>query len=336
MVAALIPLQVVQAASEVTRGTGIACTYKMDFTPGTAVLTRDPSIISIRQAGSMATRHRTYAGREIIQLEWSGPVTYNWLPNILNCVLGPLSTGTGAGADKLWAFTGTSNTIISDVGDNLKSMCFEVGGVDTWPQEYKLSGCVCTKFELSIKQDQPWTYKITWLGTLAAIGAKTGGLTPVASLQDVLGNTTKAYLDTSSGFGTTQVVGSVLSADITIDIGAVSRYTLDSLKSPYRVAVTSPRNITAKVILEHNATTDYTATFAATAQRLRIKSQGPVLGGTFWIAQFDIPGVWNTFTFGKDGDVITEELAYQAQYDSVAGMVADIGASVTTNSAALL
>lgn len=336
MPAPIIPLEIVQMGIEATRGTGVPATTILDMEPGGATLARNPSIIRIRQAGSLATAHRSYPGRDIIQIDITGPWTHQWAPNWFNLFLGPLATGTGAGADKVWAFTGTGNTIISDIADNLKSCTLEVGGKDTWPSEYQLKGCVGTKLTLSIKQDQVWTYKATLLVTAITPQAKTGALSPATTLVDVLGTLTKVYIDSASGFGTTQKVGDVISADITIDIGAVARYTLDGQRNPFRVAVTSPRKITAKLVAEYDAQTEYTATHAATAQRVRIKETGPVLGGSTYICQLDLPGTWDTFTIGKDGDVITEELELVGQFDAVAGTVADIGASVTTSNAALL
>jgi hypothetical protein len=336
MVAPIIPLEIVQMGMEVTRGTAVAATTVLDMDPGGATLLRNPSIIRIRQAGSLATSHRTYPGRDIIQIDMSGTWTHQWAPNWFNLFLGPLAAGTGGGADKLWAFTGTANTIISDIADNLKACTLEVGGKDTWPSEYQLKGCVGTKLALSIKQDQAWTYKATLLATAITPQAKTGALTPTATIVDVLGTLTKVYIDSASGFGTTQKVGDIVSADIVIDIGAVARYTLDGQRNPFRVAVTSPRKISAKIVAEYDGQAEYTATHAATAQRVRVKEIGPVLGGSTYICQLDLPGTWDTFTVGKDGDVITEEMELIGQYDAVAGTVADVGASVTTSNAALL
>jgi hypothetical protein len=331
------PLKVVQMGIEATRGTAVAATAILDMAENSGQLNRSPSIIRIRNAGSFATSHRTYPGRDIISVDIEGPWTYNWAPNWFNLFLGPLAAGTGAGADKVWAFTGTANTVISDIGDNLKSATLEVGGKDTWPSEYQLKGCVGTKLELTMAQDKEWRYKATLLALLDTPQAKTAALAYAAGIVDVLGTTTKVYLNTTgTAFGTTQKVGSVLSGTITIDVGANARYTLDSLRSPFRVSVTGARKISAKIVAEYDGQAEYTATHAATAQRVRVKEIGPVLGGSTYICQLDLPGTWDTFTVGKDGDVITEEMELIGQYDAVAGTVADVGASVTTSNAALL
>lgn len=334
MAAPIIPLEIVQMGIETVRGTAVPATTVVDMDPGGANLVRTPTLIKIRQAGSMATSHRSYPGRDIIALDISGPWTYTYAPNWLNLFLGPLAAGVGAGADKVWAFTGASNTIISDVADNLKSCTLEVGGRDTWPNEYQLKGCVGNKLDLHFAQDKGWTYKASFLATGITIQAKTAAIAFPASIVDVLGTTTTVAIDSASAFGTTAKVGSLLSGDISIDIGAVARYTLDAQRNPYRVAVTGARKIAVNLVIEYTAQTEYTATHAATAQRIRVKSVGPALGGTNYICQFDVPGVYDTFVLGKDGDVITEQLATSAQYDATPA--ADIGASITTAAAALL
>ena len=333
MAAPIIPLEVVQMGMEVTRGTSVPATTIVDMDPGGANLVRTPTLIKVRQAGSLATSHRSYAGRDVIAIDISGSWTHQWAPNWFNLFLGPLAAGTGATADKLWAFTGASNTIISDIADNLKSCTLEVGGKDTWASEYQLKGCVGTKLELSFSQDKVWTYKASLLATTITPQAKTGALANAAALVDVLGTTTKVYIDSASAFGTTQKVGDVLSGNVIIDIGAVARYTLDGGRNPTRVVVTTPRKISCSLVVEYDAQTEYTATHAATAQRVRIKSQGAVLGASFYIMQLDIPGVYDTFVIGKDGDVITEQLSLSGQYDATPA--ADIGASVTTSNVAL-
>ena len=334
MAAPIVPLAVVQMGMEVTRGSSVPATTVLDMDPGGANLVRTPSLIEVRQAGSLATIHRSYAGRDIIAIDISGPWTHQWAPNWFNLFLGPLAAGVNATADKIWAFTGASNTVISDIADNLKSCTLEVGGKDTWASEYQLKGCVGNKLELSFKQDGVWTYKASLLATTITPQAKTAALANSAALVDVLGTTTKVYIDSASAFGTTQKVGDVLSGNVIIDIGAVARYTLDGQRNPYRVAVTGARKISASLVVEYDAQTEYTATHAATAQRVRIKSQGAALGSSFYICQLDIPGVYETFTIAKDGDVITEQLTLKAQYDATPA--ADFGASVTTSNAALL
>ncbi len=332
MAAPITTLEIAQMGIEATRGTAVPATTIMDMDPGGATLVRTPTLIKVRNAGSLATSHRNYPGRDVIQVDFAGTWTYNWAPNWFNLFLGPLAAGTGAGADKLWAFVGGS--VVSDTADNLKTATIEVGGKDTWPSEYQISGCIGLKLDLAIKAESAWTYKASLLGTKVTPQAKTGALSSAASIVDVLGTTTKVYIDSASAFGTTQKVGNVVSGDISIQLGTVARYTMDAQRNPYRVAVTGPRKISAKLVVEYDSQTQYTATHAGTAQRVRIAATGPTLGGTNYICQVDVPGVWDTFTIAKDGDVITEDMTLGAQYDATPA--SDLAASVTNASAALL
>jgi len=175
-------LDSVQVGIETTRGTLVPATAILDHDPGGVTLKRNPNIIRVRNAGSLATSHRTYPGRDQVLIEVSGAWTYNWAPWWFNLFLGPLATGTGASADKTWTF---GSAVVSDVADNLKSASMELTGKETRPAEYKVAGCVGQSLSLSIKQDAVWTYKATLFGTVLTIAAKTGSLSTVASSVDV-------------------------------------------------------------------------------------------------------------------------------------------------------
>jgi hypothetical protein len=239
--------------------------------------------------------------------------------------------GTFTKADTTWAF---GSSVVSDIADNLKSASVEVGGKDSWPNEYKIAGCIGNSLSLSMKQDAAWTYKATFIGTVLSIAAKTAGKTALASMVDVLGTTTKVYLNgTGSAFGVTQMAGTVISADVDIKIGSAGRYTMDAQRNPYRVGVTGPRAISAKIVMEYDAQTAYTAVHAGTAQRLRIESVGPALGSSFYKCNLDLPGTWESHDFGDDDGVVTQELTLGAQYDATP--VADINGLIV-NAVAVL
>lgn len=330
MAAPISALQTAQVGLESTRGTLVAASSILDMDSAGIEINRDPNMIRIRNSGSLASSHRSYPGRDTVEITVSGTWSYDWAPWWFNLFLGPLAAGTGAGANKTWTF---GSTVVSDVADNLKSASFEIGGVDTWPGEYKIAGCVGQKLSLSIKQDAPWTYSATLIGQTVTVASKTGSLARVSGIKDVLGTGTKAYFDTASSFGTTARVGTVISADIDISLGTSARYTLDATRNAYRMAVTGPRDIKAKIVTEYAAQTDYTAAHAGTAQRLRIEGVGDTLGTGTYKCTIDIPGTWEGPTFGDDSGVITQELNLAAQYDTTPA--ADINAAVVNASATL-
>jgi hypothetical protein len=325
MVAPIHVLDSCQVGLETSRVSGlIAATSILDHEPGGVVLKRNPNNIRVRNASSYATSHRTYSGQDEVEIEVSGTWSYNWAPWWFNLFLGPLATGTGPTAF-VWAF---GSAVVSDIADNVKSASFEVSGKDARAGEYKIAGCVGKSLSISIKQDAAWTYKATLIGMALTIAAKTGALAAIASIVDVLGTTTKVYCNgTASAFGATQLAGTVISADVDIKLGTVARFTLDGNRGPTRVAVTGARDVSAKVVMEYDAQTLYTAVHAGTAQRLRIGAIGPTLGGSTYTCNLDIPGVFDVLDFGDDDGVVTQELTLVAQYDSTPA--ADINASVT-------
>lgn len=328
--APVIPLQVMQAGKESSAGTLVAATHVVDFTPGTATLKRDINMIAIRNSGSYATSHRSYTGAEVVQIDYEAPFLYNRAPVYGNLFLAPLSTGTGNPA-ATWAFT-----TISDTDDNLVRYSFEVGGKDVtnaWPQEYQVAGLAGKEWNISIRHGEPWTQKVTLLGMLTTIGARTSALSlPSTGMIDARGVETKVYIDAST-IGSTQVVGSVISADIKISNGFTARHTLDALATPYRIARSDPREVTADFVIEYNATTEYTAWAANTARKVRVKATGPSLGATNYIAQFDLYGYWDAYTLANDGNVITQQLTLRGKYDATAA--SDVTASFTNSVSAL-
>lgn len=331
MAAPITILDVAQVGLEATRGTLVAATSVLDMEPGGAVLKDPVNVIRVRNAGSLATGHRSYPGLRKPEVEIAGNWTYNWAPWWLNLFLGPLAAGTGATADKTWTF---DSSVVSDTADNLKSASIELGGKDARPAEYKLAGAMGQKLTLSIKQGEAWKYKATLLATSITEAAKTASLSALASIVDVLGTTTKVYVnDSASAFGATQRVGSLVSAEIEIGIGTGVRYTLDGSRNPTRQAVVGPRVIGAKLVVEYDSQTEHTAAQAATARRVRIESIGPTLGASAYRCTIDLPGTWDAYEWGDDGGVRTEQLTLVGQYDATPA--ADIAAVVVNASATL-
>jgi hypothetical protein len=331
MTAPITALTVVQQGVETTRGTAVAATAALDFEPGSATLTPEIDLVRVRRAGSLATAHRTYAVRQTGSIRWRQPLTYQWLPTLFNVFLGPLSSGSGAGADKTWNF---NSSVVSDSADNLKSLTIEVGGRDTWPGEYRLSGCIGRRLSIAIAQNAVWQADVELVGQTLTQTAKTASINPLSGLVDILGATTKVYInDTASAFGATQRVGVVVSGEVTIELPTDRRWTLDSSTAPKRVGLFGPRQVSARLVVEFDQLTDWTAFAAATAQRVRIESVGATLGSSAYKATIDIPGVWEAFVLGEDNGVITTELTLAGQYDTTPA--ADIAAVVVNDRASL-
>lgn len=338
MAAPVIPLQVIQAGRQSTAGPGnaVAATARVDFTPGTGTLKREIKKQIIRNSGSFATAHRSQVVSETVQVDWSFPVSYDRLVTYFGAAVAPLTTGTG-NPNALWSYPAPSDT-----ADNLHFYTLEVGGVDTtnpWPLEFRVTDAHITDFEIDIKHSDVWQGKVTWLGIETDVAAKTsalslpsnalGGVTP---LQEVRTADTKVYID-STTIGTTQITGTILSAKVKVTNGYTSRFTLDATQQANRIARSKERMVSADIVYEYNASTEYTAWASNTPRKIRIKSAPAAIGGVSYVAQIDLYGIWNAHTLAADGDVIVEQLTLSGQYD--AGATTDINVSVTNSISAL-
>jgi hypothetical protein len=309
MVAPVQPLAVIQYAPETVAGTLLAATRVVDMYPGSGSLKRNMVPIVVRNAGSFATAHRVYAGQESTQIDYTEAATFDRLPDIGNLFFNAVATGTGSGATRTWTFTPTDTT------DGLKRFSYEVGGKDTWPSEYTVSGCVGQTLGISIKPNLPWECKIGVLGMVTTPAAKTGALSLPSTLQgdDVLWTQTKVYIDTTaSSYGTTQQVGRIVSADFNLTNGVNPRHTLDGAATPYRIALSKERTLEVTVVAEYDSQTQYTAWAAATPQRVQLKATG----ASSRAATLNVSGYWDVVPFGNDNGVITTQMKLKGLYDA--------------------
>ena len=333
MVAPVQHQTVIQAGKESVAGTLVAATHVVDYTPGSLSFNRTRATQVVRNAGSRAMRHRTYAGQDFAEIEFSATAAFDRLPVYGNLFLAPLTTGTGNPA-ATWNFTTISNTT-----DNLASYSLEFGGTN-WPNAYTLTGVRGRTWEIDIKQDAPWDMKLGLVGMVTAAGATLTAALSLpsnshsngAALRDALGTQTKVYIDPTT-IGTTQQVGRVVSANVRINLDMQPRFTLDGNNTPYRIAEVGPRDVQATIIAEYDAQTDYTAWAAKTAQLVRLEAIGDTLGGSNYKAQLNLYGVWDALVLGEDNGVVTTELTLLGVYANTPA--SDITASFVNSVSAL-
>ena len=313
MVASVVPVTVLQAGAEGTAGTLAAATHAVDHVPGSGKLKRDIKKIVLTNAGSYAGSHRSYTGQETSTLSYTAPATYDRLVVPFLMVLNGTATASGTAANKTWDFT-----TISDTTDDLKRFSFELGGPN-WPSDQFLSGVAATSLEIDIKHDSVWEYKLEGVGEELTLGTRTSALSVPTTLVDILGTNTKVYIDTAGGtVGTTQVVGTVVSANIKLGTGITPRHTLDGIATPYRTARSGRRSTEATLVIEYASQTEYTAWAAGTVRKVRIEATGPALGTGTYKATINLYGPWNELEVDDDGDVKTLALTLRGQYDSTA------------------
>lgn len=323
MTVQIVDLEVAQMGIESSAGTLVAATHVVDMLSGT--LKFDRKFASVMRAGSLATRHRALPTLIDYELEIKCVGTYDRLFTMLPYFMAPTITGSGASADKTAVFTP------SDSADNLKTASFEVGGADTWPQEFQLAGCKGKSFEIDIDQQGLWQITWTFQGQKLTIGAKTGSLSP-AVLTDILGFSTKPYIDTSTIHSTQP--GRLLSAKYKYELGTSPRHYLGSTTGEAgAVAQTKRRNVTLDMSGEWATTTEYLAWAAGTERKISLDSVGPALGDTAYEARIDFYGKWDTWEMGEADGGITEETSATAIYDT--GASTDTKITVVSSLAAI-
>jgi hypothetical protein len=302
----------------------------VDVRPGKALRPRSIAPIAGPRAGSRPGPSQAYPGVEEVELEIEFDASTDDWPWWMNLFLAPLTTGTGAGTAK--TYSQTPNDTVTSIGPSssaVQSATFEVGGKDTWPSAFQIAGCIGKTLTLTITPEQVWHAKATLLGMATAQHALTGSLSNRAIAAYATGPQTKVYLDSTSAFGTTQLVGRGVSADWTLDLKPVSRHTLDGTTTPYRLALPEAYAIKSKVTAEFSAIAEYNAWTTKTAQRLQLAYTGaPISGGGNHAITLNHGGVWNTLDVVDDKGIWAITMESEQLFDS---SIAAALQSVTVN-----
>ncbi len=333
--APVLVLETVQAGFETTPGTPVAATRVVDFLPGTALMKRTMATIAVPRAGSRSGPYQAYPGAEEVEIDIDFDVSTDDWPWWMNLFLAPLTTGVGAGTAK--TYTQTPSDTVATIGPStsaVQSATFEVGGKDTWPSAFRIAGVIGKTLSLTITPEQVWHAKAVLLGMVTAQHTLTGALSNRSIAAYATGPQTKVYLDSTSAFGTTQLVGRGVSADWSIDLKPVSRHTLDATTTPYRLALPDAYQIKAKVTAEFSALTEYNAWTAKTAQRLQLAYNGAsITGGGNHQVLLNTGGVWNTLDVVDDKGIWAVTMETEQLYDSSLSAAVQ---SVTVNTVATL
>lgn len=318
-------LEVVQRGVESAAGTLVAATHRVNIEPGSVKLGNGLDLIRRRYSGSAATGHSVSPGLSHVALGWDERASYDYLAVVLQATLAPTTTGTGGGNDKSWAF------LPSDTApDGLKRHSLELGGKDTWPESEHLAGCVVESLEITWNKSDDWMLAINYIGTKGTQAALTGALGMPSTLVPILGKLTKVWIDAAT-FGST-ALGTAIKGKIAIKNVLSERFLSDGNDYPARIVVTG-RQVSASLDVEYNAAAIRTAWRAQTLQKVRIGNQGPVLGGSFYSATFDIPGEWSAVQLGDDDGIITLGLDLVAEFNAT--LTADISATIVNSIAAV-
>lgn len=233
-----------------------------------------------------------YPGMDVTVLTVEGPALYDELAFWLSLAVKGGVTGTGASADKTWAFAPSNAT------DDLKS-CTLQWGVPGSATLWKLNYLMATSFKLSIKKDREATYSIDLVTPKAPvdIAAFTGSLTDLAHIP-VLGTTVATSVDTTT-IGTT-ADPNIVDYELEIDNGLVVTNGLNNSAVGIEVSRPNPVNWTLKMTRLFQTNTERAALYAKTERKIRALAAGPSLGGSNYGLTLD---TWGYIDAIEDAEV---------------------------------
>lgn len=274
---------------ETTRGTPVAPTRQL-YNEGTGILR--PSFGLVKHEGENAgvrTRiRRVTSTSEDVDLAFRTVhgVSYDELVFPFSQIAGG-KTGTGAGADKSWNFT-PSNT----AANNPEAYSADVGDdVQNWRCQYTM----LRSFKLSaglndLTQLEGAGFAQRAVKTAKASPARNAAIKIPSDLWTVKFAATMAGLPGAS-ISTNLLVG----YELEVMTGLKWRHYLDgNLFGAQHVETDLAGRLTLRVESTAAAITEFYDNAAAGTMRfVRLRAQGPVLGGSFYSAQIDMPVIYD-------------------------------------------
>ncbi len=271
-----------RGALESTKGTDLTPTrilYPTAVKPKRGV---DSIVISPLRA-SFRPNRMVYPGMDVSSLSIEGPALYDELAFWLSLAVKGGLSGTGAGADKTWAFTPSNAT------DDLKSATLQ-WGVPGSATLWKLNYLMASGLTLTFRKSAAIEYAIDLVTPKAPveIGAFTGSLTDLAHVA-ALGTTTAVYID-STTIGST-ADPNVVDVEWKLDNSLVVTNALNATGTGIEVARPNPVKWELSLTRLFQTNAERTAYYAKTERKIRIVATGPALGGSNYKLQLDTWGV---------------------------------------------
>lgn len=307
----------VRAAIEATRGTGVNPTRileatSFDHTPDVK------TIAPLERRGSYFSVYRASAGRERHTLSMGGNLSYNQLAWLGNMYFKGVTTGTGAGADKTYAFVPASAT------DDLKSFTFEWGYDTTLSATqpgFRLPFVVGDTLTLTFDKaaDEGVTFNAEMhspkaISQLSAFGGSPTSLSTTA-MSPVQ---TAVFIDPTTIGSTADLY--VQKAEFSLphtwtDIDTLNATT--AAQDTFRVGPRRPTLTLTRYGINDNELDRY---YDKAVRKIRVRNTGPALGSSTYLATLDFYGVLatNGHKHGETDGIIWETLIYEAVYDTTA------------------
>jgi hypothetical protein len=301
-----------RAALEATRGTDLTPTriiYGESFTLDHTVATIRPEELRASYEGFF----QAAAGPERSTVTIAGRVSYDdmiWWGN-LGWVA--LASGTGAGADKTWAF------VPGNTADTVKSCTLQLGdsvALATSPA-VKLNYGMLDTFNIHYEKNDDgaatFTGSILFAKALTQITAFTGALSDRTTVPASCNNTVVKIDTTTIGTTTDTAVTAV---DFTLNLNPVPFYALDGTLAAQAVYRPQHRTWQAQITRQYSNSTEFSAYVAKTVRKVRVLTTGPALGGSTYSITQDMYGVWTAREYSVVDDIVTEVLTLEPVFDT--------------------
>jgi hypothetical protein len=310
---ALRTLLTARAGLESTRGAGATPTRLVYFEDGI----HNQEIATIRpreRRASYFEAFRSYPGLERNSFEFGGDVTFDDLIWWANLHVKAVASGTGAGADKTWAFTPTASS------DDLKSATLQWGyadGIGATRPAWAVDHVLGDELTLTWTKGDAVRFRSRLLSPKAAsqISAFTGSPTDRTTIS-ALGTATVVYIDAAT-IGTT-ADANIVEATFSLNNGLAHLDTLNGTNVAADLLRPEPRTWRLELTRYYGNDTERDAYVAKTLRKIRIQTTGPSLGGSAYRIRLDAYGIIDAIENADVDGLGTERITILPQYDSTA------------------
>lgn len=317
----------VRAALEATRGTALNPTRILEA----LAFEHTPDVKTIRpkeRRGSYNAFYRATAGREKHALTLSGNLSYNQLAWLGNLFVKTVTTGTGAGADKTYAF------VPSSAVDDLKSATLEFGydtALSATQPGFRLPYVVGDKLTVTFDKtaDEGITFAAEVHSPKGISQITSFGGSPVALTTQAMSPVqTQVFIDPTT-IGSTEddyVQKAVWELNHKwVDLDTLNQ--TSAAQDTFRVDAREWVLTLTRYGINDNELDRY---YDKAVRKIRIRSVGPALGASNYSATLDLYGVLDTdgHKVGETDGLMWETLKYVPVYDT--GAAADHSLTVVT------
>lgn len=280
-------LSYLQLGKETTAGTAVAATRQL-YPDGTGIWNLDRMRTRHPSANRGTRSNQTHVTQQGVRLD----IPFRTAPDVgvaYDELIYPFSqldggvTGTGATADKTWAFTP------SQTGANAQESFTIEFGDDI--QNYEAAYCQASDFTLSFGVDDLTQLEMNWFGRQSTKSTKTA--VAANNAVKIPGHLwTIKFATAQSGLAGASVSANFLvGASLNVQTGLVRRKYNDGNAYFGQTVEALPIGGTLDLKVESTAlavSEFYDKAAADTIDFIRLKATGPVLGGAFYDAQIDL------------------------------------------------